>query len=149
MFLLFSSYLPSAIKPQRVCTYVAVTSHRAMSKILPILLTLLALSCKNTQISSTDDQLYQHVDSLITQVLNYRYHVRPTHSSHSIFPENPEPLILLNGESIKKEELRNFSIKKMQTIKAFQPSDTVLTLFGTLGKNGVIIIHGKKVDLWR
>ncbi len=111
-------------------------------------------------VNSTDDQLYNHVDSLITQVLNYEYNEdtfvrpitidttlnRPLHSSHSSFPKNPEPPILLNGKIVKKEGLRNYSIKKMRTIKAFLPSDTVSALFGLMGKNGIIIIHRKKVD---
>jgi hypothetical protein len=138
-----------------------VTCHSAMNKIFPILLIFTLLSCKNAQVNSTDDRLYQHVDSLITQVLNYEYNEdtfvrpividttlkRPIHSSHSTLPKNPEPPILLNGEIVKKEELRNYSIEKMRTIEAIKPSDTTTALFGTLGKNGLIIIHSKKIKI--
>lgn len=141
--------------------HLIVTCHSAMSKIFPILLTFILLACKNAQVTSTDDRLYQHVDSLITQALNYEYNEdtfvrpividttlkRPIHSSYSTFPKNPEPPILLNGEIVKKEELSKYSVEKMRTIVALQPSDKSTALFGTLGKNGVIIIHSKKIKI--
>lgn len=99
-------------------------------------------------------RLFNHVDSLITKILNYEYNEdtfvrpiaidttlnRPIHSSHSTFPKNPEPFILLDGEPVKKEELKRISIDIIETIEIMKPGSKSTAIFGTMGKNGAIIM---------
>ncbi|MEP1033618.1 hypothetical protein [Ekhidna sp.] len=128
-----------------------------MSKFPILLLTFGFLACKSSQIRSADERLYQHVDSLISQVLNYEYSQDSFDQPRTVadttqvfahlhlnFPNNPEPRILLDGEFIKKEELRNYNIDKTRTIELMEPGNMVSALFGTMGKNGAIIITTKK-----
>ncbi|MEQ8470749.1 MAG: hypothetical protein RIC35_06165 [Marinoscillum sp.] len=132
-----------------------------MSKIILILSTFILFACRNSPIHTSDDRLYQHVDSLITQVLHYEYnedsfirpYVRDTiikrpanglQPSHSTMPLNPEPRILFDGVIIKKEDLLNYNMDNIQAIELMEADIKASALFGTMGKNGAIIITTTK-----
>lgn len=105
------------------------------------------------------NRLYNYVDSLITKVLNYEYNeysylqpividttlTKRIHSSHSTFPKNPEPPILLDGEVVTKESLKETSIELIDKIELLKPGEQSDALFGTMGKHGAIILTSKAV----
>ncbi len=124
-----------------------------MRNSIPIVVFILLLSCKiNKQAVSPDDRLYNHVDSLMTQVLEYEYNEDSYLDSTSInigphgpsifVPKNPEPLIVMNGTLVTKEFLNNYSLKDVSEINVINDA-AAPALYGSRAKNGVIIISTK------
>lgn len=132
-------------------------NHKTMNRTILILLTFILLACERAEIDSADNRLYMHVDTLITEVLHYAYNEdsyrkpfdgRTTASrqanraclTYSLAPLNPEPLIVLDGEVIAKEELRNYSMDSIQGIDWVESGVYAVAIYGEGGKNGVVII---------
>lgn len=124
-----------------------------MRNSIPIVVFILLLSCKiNKQAVSPDNRLFNHVDSLITQVLEYEYNedsyldstlINARSHGPSIFvPKNPEPLIVMNGALVTKESLNNYSMKDVKEINVFGDARAP-AIYGTRAKNGVIVINTK------
>ena len=54
---------------------------------------------------------------------------------------------MFNGAVSKKEELKGHSVRKMKIIEVIMPGPKTTALFGTSGRNGVIYVDQKKIDL--
>ena len=114
----------------------------------------LLLACVANGQSTLD--LYQKVDSLIRFELEFVYDSTTDvvtipkwdgtgmHPAHSTFPNNPSPLIILDGTPTKADSLKNLQLKKVASIEVHKKGDEVLAIYGQSGKNGVIIIQTKK-----
>lgn len=125
------------------------------SKCFLLTLSIFFFTCKSSKFYSSNKQdLYYYVDSLITQVLNYEYNEdskfksilvdSSTYKVEWVWPKNPAPAIFLNGEGVSKDQLREYKMRKVQSIKVMHASDSTTALFGKMGTNGAVIIKTKK-----
>lgn len=95
--------------------------------------------------------MFNHVDSLIVEVLEYEYN-EDTYTypeqrgagekASIIVSKNPEPIILLDGVPIKKDELKVISFKDVKEFLVI-PKDASQALYGSIGKNGAVVLITK------
>ena len=122
-----------------------------MKLLIPILGVLVFLGCKRSNTKSPDSLVFNHVDSLIVEVLKYEYnedsYKYPEQSGTGerasiVVSKNPEPFILLDGVPIKKDELKILQFKDVKEYLVI-PKDAAQALYGSRGKNGAVVLISK------
>lgn len=107
--------------------------------------------------------LYLHVDSLIRYQIGYKFDettdalpkmlwdsTRHSNGPHlATVSQNPSPLIMLNGELVKRSELDRHRKDEVLVIMVYTKNDSVImALYGAQSRNGMLIIqtskHGKR-----
>tara|TARA_R110001599_G_scaffold58776_1_gene162681 strand:- start:173 stop:601 length:429 start_codon:yes stop_codon:yes gene_type:complete len=127
--------------------------HNNMKQIYIIILSFIFSFGASGQNKS---DLYNHIDSLIMHEIKYNYDsttdvINMTSNSKLVirsvsqFPSNPSPLIMFDGEIIKREELNNYKLRQVGSIETFQKENSnIMVLYGALASNGAIVIRSKK-----
>ncbi|WP_323756279.1 hypothetical protein [Roseivirga sp.] len=121
-----------------------------------IYIIILSLIFSSGALGQHKSDLYHRIDSLIIHEIKYNYDsttdvINMTSNSKLVirsvsqFPSNPSPMIILDGEIVKKEELNNYKLRQVGSIEVFQKGDSsLMALYSTLATNGAIIIRSKK-----
>ncbi|QSE97257.1 hypothetical protein [Fulvivirga lutea] len=61
--------------------------------------------------------------------------------TYSSIPDNPSPLVVLNGDIKDMEELKKYDSNDIKSIEIFKPDNTKVALYGLRGTvKGVILI---------
>ncbi|MBT32937.1 MAG: hypothetical protein CMO01_25040 [Thalassobius sp.] len=121
------------------------------------ILLVLLISIPHIGFSQNSD-LFQHVDSLIQNELEYVNDstsdklpnlewdtTKVTLPHFSTFSSNPSPLIILDGKIIDKSELNKYVLAQISEIDVYEKNDSNMhALFGTSSKNGVVLIQTVK-----
>jgi hypothetical protein len=129
--------------------------HPIMRSLVFIFLLCLVPGSPNLQAQSSN-MLYAKVDSIMRHQLLYepaelvapdtiqRKYERPLITCHASLPANPEPLLIFNGFVIPKSALREFALRKADSITVHFPSDFTTALYGSRAANGLIVLQGKQ-----
>lgn len=94
--------------------------------------------------AQSNDDLYNHVDSLIVHVLDYDYTTTGRFSKKKNQRNYPEPLIILDGFPTPKEKLKGLPFHYIDKIELLTAGNQTAALYGTRGRNGAIILTTKE-----
>lgn len=107
--------------------------------------------------SQSHSDLYSHVDSLIRYEIKYTFDettdqlpdfkwdsTKSAAPHFSTFPQNPSPLIILDENLIRRQDLDAHSLKEVADIEVHGKGDRkMMVLYGEQGRNGLVIIRTK------
>lgn len=68
---------------------------------------------------------------------------RGLYPSFSSLPNNPMPLIVLNGSVVDVQELDKYSLAQLEMIRVFGKGEVGTVLYGTSAQNGLVVLDLK------